>query len=294
MESARVQAPLRVKNTFIDLPLESDFFGAIPVLRGGSLPASSYVYILKEHEERVGTSSASEDDRQEKTHEKPIHMMDRIEGMPATKFDKWVTESRFKSSSAFGHEQLAVEAVDSQLLRDDAFCGSAHSLAHKNPSDPTRVDLNSHKSFSMLGDGFLQTSALGTCNHAQPSSGTSSGQVTTLMLCNLPCKLTQEDLAQAVDQLGFTGAYDLVYVPRGSNKQVGYGFINFTSAEAGARFSELITSFTFSTAKTNRPVRVMAAKVQGFEETLASIRKGGNFRKRSHAPLTFCPHDRAR
>lgn len=164
---------------------------------------------------------------------------------------------------------------------------SPPALAQHGRHDSADEHLYAASSPSKVTHSSRQRGVAMTPKRATQSSTTSTRLVTTLMLCNLPCKLSQEGLVQAVDQLGFAGTYDLVYVPRGSNSHIGYGFINFRTSEAASNFTHVITSMTFSTAKTSRPVRVMPAKVQGFVKTLASIKKGENFRKRSHAPLIF-------
>lgn len=106
--------------------------------------------------------------------------------------------------------------------------------------------------------------------------------VTTLMVRNLPCKLSQEGLAKAADELGFTGTYDLVYIPRGASNFVGYGFINFRTPDAASRFASVFSQYSFCTANTVRQVHIKVAKDQGMRKTLEAIRKSG---KRSHVPL---------
>lgn len=111
--------------------------------------------------------------------------------------------------------------------------------------------------------------------------------VTTLMLRNLPCRLSQEGLANLVDELGFAGTYDLIYIPWGFQSYVGYGFINFHTTEDAARFSIAISSVSFGKRDVEKKITVVAAKDQGLVKNMEAIKKGGNFRRRRHAPLVL-------
>jgi hypothetical protein len=56
---------------------------------------------------------------------------------------------------------------------------------------------------------------------------------TTVMLRNMPNNYTRDMLMELVDEMGFVGAYDFVYLPIDFSSQagLGYAFINFTCAE---------------------------------------------------------------
>lgn len=110
--------------------------------------------------------------------------------------------------------------------------------------------------------------------------------VVTLMVCNLPRKVTQERLAQVVDELGFAGMYDLIYIPLAAEFSHGYGFVNFHTPDAAASFSAAIKGYRFCDSSSKRAF-AQPAKTQGFHDTLATIRSGGNARKRGHFPLLF-------
>jgi len=88
--------------------------------------------------------------------------------------------------------------------------------------------------------------------------------VTTLMIRGIPCKATQEQLIGAVDEMGFRGAYDFLFLPRfknGSNR--GYAFVNFRQQCVAARFARAFTNFTFEGTLSQKACSVQPARIQG-------------------------------
>ena len=61
---------------------------------------------------------------------------------------------------------------------------------------------------------------------------------TTVMLRNIPNKLSQLEISEAINSRGFRGLYDFFYVPLDfkSRMNLGYSFINFRSGSAAAKF----------------------------------------------------------
>merc|ERR1712118_485791 len=59
-------------------------------------------------------------------------------------------------------------------------------------------------------------------------------EITTLMLCDIPCRQSIEQIIDAINMLGFEGRYDLVYRPakRPTLRQnMGYSFVNFNTVQ---------------------------------------------------------------
>merc|ERR1719491_2407678 len=97
----------------------------------------------------------------------------------------------------------------------------------------------------------------------------SMGNITTLVIRNLPRSSTQQELAQAMAESGYAGTWDFLYLPLlilQVRRNLGFAFVNFTSADLAQKFLQgwhQTRPFTFG--RVRRPVNVAAAEVQGRE-----------------------------
>ena len=96
----------------------------------------------------------------------------------------------------------------------------------------------------------------------------SMGNITTLVIRNLPRSLTQQELAQAMAESGYAGTWDFFYLPYQFQvrRNSGFAFVNFTSADLAQKFMQgwhQTRPFTFG--RVRKPVNVSAAEVQGRE-----------------------------
>jgi len=93
-----------------------------------------------------------------------------------------------------------------------------------------------------------------------------SATVTTLMIRNLPYSLTQQELLQAVDDGGYSGQCDFLYLPHKfkEHKNLGFAFVNFKDAEVASKFSaEWHHTYRFKMGSMHKPLNISAAAVQG-------------------------------
>merc|ERR1712061_709376 len=69
---------------------------------------------------------------------------------------------------------------------------------------------------------------------------------TTVIMRNIPGEYARADLLGLIDQQGFNGLYDLVYLPLDFRSELnhGYAFINFTTAENAERFRDHFMGFS--------------------------------------------------
>jgi len=81
---------------------------------------------------------------------------------------------------------------------------------------------------------------------------------TTLMLRNIPNSYSRDMLLKLLDQEGFEGCYDLVFVAVDFRKfaGLGYGFVNFTSHENAERAKEKFEGFNRWQAKSKKVCKV--------------------------------------
>mmetsp|Transcript_41371 Transcript_41371/g.119021 ORF Transcript_41371/g.119021 Transcript_41371/m.119021 type:complete len:980 (+) Transcript_41371:142-3081(+) len=100
-----------------------------------------------------------------------------------------------------------------------------------------------------------------------------SEKVTTLMIRNVPNRYDRILLMQELDELGFQGKYDFVYLPIDNSTQwnVGYAFVNFDLPECAKRCMAMLEGHQFFRFRQNnkRVAQVSVAHIQGLEKNLA-------------------------
>lgn len=93
----------------------------------------------------------------------------------------------------------------------------------------------------------------------------------TVMMRNLPNKYTQQMLLHEINEAGFDGMFDFLYLPidpeTGANR--GYAFINFISPNCSWSFKQRYEGCRMSNFNSNKVVSVTPAALQGFQANYA-------------------------
>ncbi|CAE7467639.1 ML3 [Symbiodinium necroappetens] len=105
--------------------------------------------------------------------------------------------------------------------------------------DPQAVVMHSQEKAKvpLSGGGPKRTDYIkkfGGTNETVEGTATASTQpITTMMLKNIPCRKSQEEVMLTIDEEGFGGRYDFFYLPRDVKfrANLGYAFINFITPE---------------------------------------------------------------
>lgn len=99
------------------------------------------------------------------------------------------------------------------------------------------------------------------------------GQI-TLMLQNIACRFTKEDLKDILDDLGLRGKFCFVAVPRVHTRRAnfGYAFVCFRSAEAAQECVDVCRGRALGPTNTRKTCEVSVARVQGPVESVLSHR----------------------
>lgn len=94
---------------------------------------------------------------------------------------------------------------------------------------------------------------------------------TTVMMRNLPNKYTQRMLLTEVNEVGFIGTFDFLYLPIDpeTNANRGYCFVNFVSPSASWLFKKAFEGRAMSFFNSKKVVSVAPATLQGFEANYA-------------------------
>jgi hypothetical protein len=94
--------------------------------------------------------------------------------------------------------------------------------------------------------------------------GKKSGK--SLMICNLPCRLQQDDLVEAIESIGFAGLFEKVHIPcRQSDSNLGYAFVHFLQQKHAESFALAFEGYRFTHKGSTKVCTVKAADCQGNE-----------------------------
>lgn len=98
-------------------------------------------------------------------------------------------------------------------------------------------------------------------------------EITTLMIRNIPNRYSQRDLIAELEDMGFGGKFNFLYIPldKGTMANVGYAFVNFIDKEWAAGCMEAFQEHRFKRHRktSGKIASVSAAHLQGLEANLA-------------------------
>ena len=107
-------------------------------------------------------------------------------------------------------------------------------------------------------------------------------QRTTLMVRNIPKRMTQRQLLTEVEQAGFLSSIDFVYLPTdiSQGRSHGFAFINFELPDHAAAFKAAFHRKVFLLAPTpSSGLSVSYADIQGLEANLLNVRKNASINR---------------
>merc|ERR1712048_1527104 len=113
---------------------------------------------------------------------------------------------------------------------------------------PEQMKANAHTDVPSDTTSTCAASTCGCTSEADESDA--DGNIederrTTVMMRNIPSVYTRANLLELLDQQGFHGSYDLLYLPLDFQTDLnhGYAFINFTTKENFRRFHDHFIGF---------------------------------------------------
>jgi len=97
------------------------------------------------------------------------------------------------------------------------------------------------------------------------------GNTTTVMMRNLPNKYTQRLLLADINEAGFIGTFDFLYLPidTETNANKGYAFINFSEPGFAWMFKQAYEGRRMPRFNSDKVVSVFVATLQGFDANYA-------------------------
>lgn len=102
---------------------------------------------------------------------------------------------------------------------------------------------------------------------------------TTVMLCNIPCRVGRTNIVSALEDCGFADKYDFIHLPKGKSRRyrrhgnIGYGFINFANLEDAEGFAEAFEDFQFPGLRSTKKCTVKLAHLQGYNVRSTGAKK---------------------
>mmetsp|Transcript_75293 Transcript_75293/g.143269 ORF Transcript_75293/g.143269 Transcript_75293/m.143269 type:complete len:246 (-) Transcript_75293:24-761(-) len=115
---------------------------------------------------------------------------------------------------------------------------------------------------------------------------------TTVMVQQIPFKISQKQFMEEIHKDGFQGKYDFLYLPPNarSHGSRGFGFINFLSPGFAEEFYGRYFGQALKHFKATSPLVIMPADVQGFEQSAECYFSSWHLRKtkrKSHTVPAF-------
>jgi len=118
-----------------------------------------------------------------------------------------------------------------------------------------------------LGDGLCAPESASR----EAEEPTDRGSEVTLMMRNVPKKLTQHALLEEINSKGFADTYDFVYLPKDQDAKVnrGYAFINFIEPAYAAAFKACYEGRQLNQYSSRKVIAILPAVLQGLETNRA-------------------------
>ncbi|CAJ1438568.1 unnamed protein product [Effrenium voratum] len=94
---------------------------------------------------------------------------------------------------------------------------------------------------------------------------------------NIPNRYTQQELISELEDLGFAGTFNFLYIPldKGTMSNVGYAFVNFVDTEWSQKCIDAFQNYRFKRHRktSGKIAAISAAHLQGLEANLAHYEK---------------------
>jgi hypothetical protein len=140
------------------------------------------------------------------------------------------------------------------------------------PSSPEDAIAGTGAALVMNDAAFSSPTSLLAANALAAANGISVPSlmwtnVYTVMLRNIPNKVSQQVLLQELDDCGFTHGFDFLYLPIDpeTNANRGYAFINFVTPNLAMMFRMSFEGRKFANFKSDKVMSTVPAALQGFE-----------------------------
>jgi hypothetical protein len=172
--------------------------------------------------------------------------------------------ARFCSNCGKPRTQTIGLKKGSSMSVDSGSDGSTRQCSSQEWESSTN---NTHDDgMSPLAHGMSALSLVGgsSSNNSEPEC---DEDITTLMICNIPPRLSIGKVVEVINNLGFQNTYDLMYLPRCKGRRVRSVFVNFTRSEFATVFAKFFKQWD-SRTEWDRYCYTQPAHSQGYDAYL--------------------------
>jgi RNA recognition motif-containing protein len=163
------------------------------------------------------------------------------------------------------------KAVSPSLREDKNSSPAEKKSEHDSNIERTNLSSSAQKNRNTQRVNNHQMRLHGSGNEKTPLSTVSnSGQVTTLMIRNIPNRYTQSELLNEIRESGFDNKFDFFYLPMDheTHANFGYAFINFLDDREVDPFTTRFNGLKLNRFTSNKIIQIVPAQLQGFQANL--------------------------
>jgi len=100
-------------------------------------------------------------------------------------------------------------------------------------------------------------------HHADGVEGMEFENCLRVMIRNIPCNCTRDEILKAIEEVGFAEKHDFIYTPMKKGKALGYKFIGFPDPQVTKEFVKSMIGYRFVRKMSSKIVTVTPAAIQG-------------------------------
>jgi hypothetical protein len=146
------------------------------------------------------------------------------------------------------------------------------SPAVKQTPDDASTSGGSANYVSEGGDESSETSTTMSPTNFNAADSPDYGPSNTLMIKHLPCRCSEEEVLNAIAEVGYGDSHNFFYLPirRGHTQNFGYAFVGFATKELSAGFEAAMTGYRFAGRTSTKACAIAPARIQGITSNMGN------------------------
>jgi len=210
--------------------------------------------------------------------EAPIAIRSGHQSRRSTRFESFDSERQRRSASP---PEASGASAASASPRAGSPAWDTDSASRSSPTRQSNGSARSAQPWRPLPREYRHSHVPKNMNLAEEyrnNTGKKKEPPTTLMIRNLPNRYTQRELISELEDLGFAGTFDFLYIPldKGTMSNVGYAFVNFVEPYHAQRCMASFQGYRFKQHRkemAGKMAAISVAHIQGLEANKAHYEK---------------------